>query len=436
MEEKNYNILLITYSYYPHISPRAFRWTAIAEYWTGQGNSVDVVCNRFSKKHPGRETINGVRVFRAIDPLMPLKSISCDKKMQEEKPEFSRKNSLKKFLSRFMKKTYDLTIKKLYWPDYAFLWIFSGFLKTKELLAHKKYDIIISVSYPFSSHIIGFLCRREFWPGKWIVDIGDPFSFTTETQSNNSKIYRKLNFWAEDKILTASYAISVTNDKTKEKYVQYFRNISKKIHTIPPLLSLPVIPEQDTPEEIVSSGISLLFVGTLYRKIRNPEFLLEIFRQLVAREHLQNLELHFAGDTNDCADILNRYLKLLGKKIVNYGIVSREKVFELMKNAQILVNIDNATSFQLPSKVVEYIATGKPILNITSGKTKFTDHLVIDYPNVFNVDSSRTIDEQLLCKIEDFIINRKVLRKDEIERILAPYKIQTISEKYLSLFSA
>ena len=104
-----------------------------------------------------------------------------------------------------------------------------------------------------------------------------------------------------------------------------------------------------------------------------------------------------------------------------------------MKNAQILVNIDNANSFQLPNKVVEYIATGKPILNIASGETKFTDHLVIDYPNVFNVDSSRTIDERLLDEIEGFIINRKVLRKDEIEKILVPYKIQTISEQYLSL---
>jgi glycosyltransferase involved in cell wall biosynthesis len=37
-----------------------------------------------------------------------------------------------------------------------------------------------------------------------------------------------------------------------------------------------------------------------------------------------------------------------------------------MYDADVLVNLGNDTPYQLPSKVVEYLAAGKPVLNIAS----------------------------------------------------------------------
>ena len=60
---KSFHILIICYSYAPALSPRAFRWSAIAEYWAKQGHHVDVVCGW----KPGvlhSEILNGVHVYR------------------------------------------------------------------------------------------------------------------------------------------------------------------------------------------------------------------------------------------------------------------------------------------------------------------------------------------------------------------------------------
>ena len=56
-------ILIISYYYTPAISPRAFRWTTIAEYWAKKGEYVEVICSW----EPGlarSEIINGVHIHR------------------------------------------------------------------------------------------------------------------------------------------------------------------------------------------------------------------------------------------------------------------------------------------------------------------------------------------------------------------------------------
>ena len=56
-------ILIVIYSYTPALSPRTFRWSAIAECWAKQGHHVDVVC----AWKPGlleSEILNGVHVYR------------------------------------------------------------------------------------------------------------------------------------------------------------------------------------------------------------------------------------------------------------------------------------------------------------------------------------------------------------------------------------
>src|SRR5260370_28631962 len=37
------NILIVSYVYAPDRSPRAYRWSALAEYWSRQGHRVDVI---------------------------------------------------------------------------------------------------------------------------------------------------------------------------------------------------------------------------------------------------------------------------------------------------------------------------------------------------------------------------------------------------------
>ena len=56
-------VLIISYSYSPHITPRALRWSAIAAYLSRQEVAIDVICS-WDPGSPRFETRNGVRIHR------------------------------------------------------------------------------------------------------------------------------------------------------------------------------------------------------------------------------------------------------------------------------------------------------------------------------------------------------------------------------------
>ena len=56
-----------------------------------------------------------------------------------------------------------------------------------------------------------------------------------------------------------------------------------------------------------------------------------------------------------------------------------------MAEADVLVNIGNRTSYQLPSKVVEYAAFGKPILNFLASPDDSSAVFLSKYPFLLNV---------------------------------------------------
>ena len=99
----------------------------------------------------------------------------------------------------------------------------------------------------------------------------------------------------------------------------------------------------------------LLVVGTLYKKIRNPVFLLRLFDEILKTDTGENVELHFMGAVNECRTFFEAYQEIIGDKIILHGLCKRDDVVKAMSEADILVNISNRTCFQLPSKLVEYV---------------------------------------------------------------------------------
>ena len=54
------------------------------------------------------------------------------------------------------------------------------------------------------------------------------------------------------------------------------------------------------------------------------------------------------------------------ENIIFHGTVSKERALLAMSESDVLINIGNNTSYQLPSKIIEYIGASKPIINIIS----------------------------------------------------------------------
>ncbi len=405
-------ILIISHSYTPFINPRAFRWSAIAETWAAQGLKVDVITSWI----PGLkrfEILNGVEIHRiggsVIERLRSLfrpqsRATTAENSLYAGKSQRSPFSKIFGWILAIAKLLHDKIWKNIYWPDYACLWI--GFASTKalELCAMEKYGTVISVSDPFSAHLVGKRVKAHYPDITWLVDIGDPFCFRRDNPANNHALYGKLNYRRERQIFKMADTISVTTETTRLKYAELFSNTAGKIKVIPPLMT-ETAPVSDGPRVLPENkNIKLIYVGTLYRSIRNPEYLLKLFKSLLSTHGKMNVELHFFGGYDDCRGIFEPYQLLFADKLFLHGLVSRAIVFKAMSEADILINIGNATVEQLPSKLVEYAWLGKPIVNLHSIDDDSSKEFLKEHPAILNLDTrpNSSIEEQVR-KLADFI---------------------------------
>jgi len=335
-------ILLIQYFYKPFSSNQSFRYEQIIENYKKENVQIDILTS-------AHFSISEIEVFD-FGTVYRVNSKFLKKKLNDnnENSSFKKKKSLIHFIR---KKIYNII-----WPDFACLWIYPAIKKGIELSRKEEYDLIISGSFPFSSHIVGYFLKRKYPTLKWVVDYIDPFSLIKngENPSNNVKLYGKLNILAEKKVNEKADKIILLKEAVSS-FEKVFPAMRNKVVIAPPMLGIDRHQyESTTAYEFDSTYVNIIFLGSLYKSIRNPKRTLEIFSDLCKENEKNRICLHFIGDTKDCEEILNEYIGLENLVVKLYGKVSKVDAMSYMKGADILLNISNDSTVQLPGKVVEY----------------------------------------------------------------------------------
>jgi len=255
-------------------------------------------------------------------------------------------------------------------------------------------------------------------------------------QLNNRSLYGPLNYQAERNVFRKASAITPTVRATLDGYAALFPESASKMNLIPPLAHLhdkdlhtaPIFPDDGT--------IRLVFLGTLYERFREPKFLLRLFADLLNTNLSHKLELHFFGVLDGCRKHFEPYQSLLGKKLFLHGIVSHRVAAQVMAEAGILVNLGNETPYQLPSKVVEYASTGKPILNIVKDKKDPSLEILNEFPAALSLftDASYSASEQF-AKLLMFIEQPPFVDMEIVRSQIKSFQIRTIAAAYETLLS-
>ena len=432
-------IIIVSHSYAPDITPRAFRWTAIAEHWAKLGHSVDVVCN-LKPGYNNKEILNGVNIYRnSCEWIENIRhSLSTKSKSNKNNSNFQPKpkSHVKRTVSANLRWIYEHTWKNIYWPDSECLWYRYALKTANELISKNDYDALVSVSDPYTSHLVGNNIKHLHGDLRWLVDIGDPFCYREFSAINNRLLYNKLNYYIEELIFSNCNAISVTTKQTYRNYKKIFPDSASKIKVIPPLLSTDDNKPEENGKIFNNTGkIRFVFSGTLYKRLRNPDYLLQIFSSLV--DDNDQYELHFFGSINDCGKIIEPYINKHRKQIFIHGVVQRDIATKAIYDADILVNIGNNTNYQLPSKVVDYAATGKRVLNIARFDNDSSVEFFSNYPLALSIieNGQRPTQEQIF-KVSAFAQKlQKVIDPLLLSGILKPYKIDNVAREYFSLIS-
>lgn len=372
-------LLLITYSYTPDFTPRAFRWSAVVGELVARGHEVHVLC---ASPVLGRAEAPGPVIHRVKDWLLNgSKRVTAGASANK----VPARGAVIAMARKLVRQCVRMVWRGLYWPDHACGWVIPALRKALALDAETSFDWIISSSHPFSGHLVGLLLKTKATNARWLVDISDPFALMKEPSPYNRLLYGWLSNWVEGRVVAGADAISVTTESTRKLYIDHFHLDARSVTVIPPLLSLPAAP---APTPCTDRTLRIVFVGTLYRRLRSPTFLLACAATLKRAYPDMPLEVHFYGALNDCGDQLAAYTDIVAPFVFAHGLVDRVAVQQAMVDADVLVNIGNDSEAQLASKIVEYMAVGRPILNIISIEKDTSVATLADYPSVLTIRRS------------------------------------------------
>jgi hypothetical protein len=358
------------------------RWSAIAREWAARGAAVTVLCAA-GEGLPPEERVDGVRVLR-VGRGAP--------------PGAARGGGRPGPFGRLARGVWRV----VRWPDWACLWYFPARRRALELLAAGQYDRLLSVSDPFTSHLVALAAHREHPGLPWLADIGDPFSLQKATPVNTQLLFRRLNRRVEGRVLAGARAVTVTAPAVRDSYRAAFPGAAAKLTVIPPLYAPP--PRAADVEVFHPDGRRrLLWAGTLYRAVRDPGPLLGLFRLLLSGPLGEGLELHLMGDPGDCGDLVASAQREFHGRLVAHGVVPRAIALAAARQAGCLVNIGNATAHQLPSKLAEYAASGRPILNLEGSDADTSRAFLAGHPACLSLPAALAATPEGAAQVEAFL---------------------------------
>lgn len=416
-------VLLVNYYYKPMVDAHAYRWEQLSEYWVGKGFEVDVICSKVAGIK-NIENCFGVNVTRVgFRGATKIQSEVVDSQQK--------KNSILVFLC-IIKKLLKGIYRKIYWPDGLWHW---GFAAAYELIKRrgKQYDLVVSYAPSFSAHIVVLMCKKilkqKFY---WVADYGDPFSTSISMPHNNSFLYGWVNHAVEKMVLNNANKNCFTSKATLDDYFFKF-GMRNKCHVIPHLVEVDKVylgnKVVECKEILV---VRLVFIGNFHVGIREP-FLASKIVNALAKELYEKKGCKVIFDIYGASNGVN-IDSVCNSTIRWHGPLERERVREVVQGAHFLVNIENSNCSMIPSKVVEYVATGKPLIDIAHSD-KDVSELIGRYAGI----GKAIILKEVSCGMSDEFLKFIEENKDGnnvsfevVDNFLMEYRIENISDRYLS----
>lgn len=273
-----------------------------------------------------------------------------------------------------------------------------------------KFDLILSVSFPFSDHWISSILSEKF-DIPWIAYYLDPYFSNVTLPATRVKRRKKM----EQTLLSTASKILITYP-TNENYLHLNVSFAEKVT----MTEMPGIVNEkyEDADIVVHDNCYCYFIGNLYKDIRNPESVIKIFSLLE-----DTIKLYFVGGWyGDSVDVE----KYSAPNVQYLGSKKEEEIPDIYHDADILVNIGNLVDNQMPSKIFEYISTGKPILNIYKIPNCPTLRYLSRYPLALNIFEDDLVNDMDLyaAKIQDFCLENKGKRVP-LEFIMENYQANT-----------
>ena len=364
MKLQKRKILIFTYYWPPSGGSGVQRWLYFSKFLKDLEWDPIVITVKKSKASYSvfdnslERYINNLIVHRT-DTLEPLKFYSKifygNSKEGIQKGEVVKKNFFHHFAA-FIRGNFFI-------PDARRGWVRYALKKGRELIKKEHINYVVTTGPPHSSHLIGLKLKKEF-SVEWIADFRDPWTsmfYIKEMYRTRFAQKRDENF--EKKVLTkADKIITTIGELFHDELIQKANISQKKLFTIPNGYDSDLI---NNVSQKLNSTFHIVYSGLLTNNHSFKPFFL-ILKDLKSLYPKLKLKVTLAGQVSEDVDL---FIRENTNKITyeNKGYLPHFKSIKLIKKANLLLNFTyNSTSNDkmIPGKILEYIATGIPILSI------------------------------------------------------------------------
>ncbi len=336
---KRKKILLVCYDFYPEISPRSFRAFELAKEFSRLGHDVTVVIPDNDYDYKDVTDKDDINIIKIKGGYLFNKSIRKIANKESSSDILAQKNK-ENILLMSLKKIY-----KYFHPNgKKFEYFLPLFLFLKK--EKKGYDLTISIAMPISTHLgvaLGRIVNKNLTKVA-VTDYGDPFSFNPHL---GIKFYYKYleSFW----ISFFDY-VTIPISSAKEAF-KYF-NVDNKIKVVPQGFDMTNIKLKEYKKENIPH---FAYAGVFYEKIRNPKKLFDFLCTI-------DQDFRFVLYTVR-SQIIEPYIDKLGDKLIIKDFIPREECITVLSQYDFLINMQNVSSVQSPSKLIDYALTKRPVFN-------------------------------------------------------------------------
>jgi glycosyltransferase involved in cell wall biosynthesis len=272
-------------------------------------------------------------------------------------------------------------------PDREVGWVPFAYRQGLKIIEEKHISCLYSSAPPWTTNVICWWLKRKTGI-KWVADIRDPWTRRPWMPLEDRKGMRYAALKKIEKaVIHSADRVILNTQALHQDFSSYYKNVEQnKFITITNGIDPDDLIGLDESREPTDGPFVITHGGSLYRK-RDPRPFLKAISELLRKKAITQTDLliRFVGNIDPKFEIHSwvRDLNLEAVVRIEPG-VPHDQYLNLLSSSHLLLLIQPDTDLQVPSKLFEYMAVGRPILALAHRGA--TMDIVKQYPRGTVVD--------------------------------------------------